>query len=254
MVPKESKWCLPKPPLPPEGRNSHPEVEAKSLSSRLPSWGLWAFWRRTIQCNSFRSTIPHQPRGNSETIREKLRGKAKARERERERKLIDPSWILIQEGGRKEREVHYVTDTKSFSLLALSTPPTRPPSPPPCSSAHFALTFFSFGMSFFWVKQMKEWNVSFKSVRDVFMHKDEFSHGHGHGAVYLEGEVSLELRQKAKMSPAFGSSFASLLCQVWLLASLITWWILWRVSLRVRRCPLPLPFSFKIPRRNSGTD
>ena len=86
------------------------------------------------------------------------------------------------------------------------------------------------------------------------MHKDEFSHGHGHGAVCLEGEVPLELRKKAKMSPAFGSSFALLLCQVWLLASLTTRWILWRVSLGVRRCPLPLPFSFKIPRRNSGTD
>lgn len=142
MVLKESKWCLPKPPLPPEGRNNHPEVEAKSLSSRLPSWGLWAFWRRTIQCNSFQSTIPHQPRGNSETIREKLRGKVK--ERERERELIDPSWILIQEGGRKEREVYYMTDTKSFSLLALSTPST----PPTLYQYSFCLDFFLFWYEF----------------------------------------------------------------------------------------------------------
>ena len=62
------------------------------------------------------------------------------------------------------------------------------------------------------------------------MHKDEFSHGHGHGAVYLEGEVSLELRQKAKMSPAFGSSFVqlsfTLQCVIflWLLQDCLFFW------------------------------
>lgn len=125
MVLKESKWCLPKPPLPPEGRNNHPEVEAKSLSSRLPSWGLWAFWRRTIQCNSFQSTIPHQPRGNSETIREKLRGKVKVRERERER--TDWPKLDTNPRGRKKGKGSILHDRHKELFPACSFHPIYPP-------------------------------------------------------------------------------------------------------------------------------
>jgi len=72
--------------------------------------------------------------------------------------------------------------------------------------------------------------------------------------MWLESEVSLQLGKKVKKSLGSGSLFGLLLCQFWLLASLITLWLLGRIILGVRRYSFSLPFRFTIPSRNSGRD
>lgn len=148
MVLKEAvSWDPPQASPSRQGRNIHPEVEAKSMNDSLSSRVLLAFWRGTIQSNNFRSVLLHQPHGNSETIRKK--GRELERGKERVRRELDGPSLGNSPKEEKRKGKHLMWHPqRAFHCLLF-------PSPLRAASTNFSLAFIYFGASLFWVEQMK---------------------------------------------------------------------------------------------------